>query len=62
MFNPFRFIDKIKQALIARLISFMSVANQHAPMIKQREFLHQIDVKKLRASNDSASNVIEPFR
>lgn len=62
MFNPLHFIAKLKQAILTRLITFISAANHQAPMIKQREFLHTMDVKKLQASNDSVNCVVEPFR
>jgi len=56
MFNPIHFIDKIKQAIFMRLISLAAKAQaRNLPVIKQYEFLHQCDTKKLRASNDSAS-------
>ncbi len=55
MFNPFHFIDKIKQAIFMKLISLAAKAQaQGLPMIKQSAFLHQCDAKKLQARNDSA--------
>ena len=56
MFNPFSFIDKIKQALFMKLISLAAKAQSAGlPMIKQSAFLHHIDSKKLQASNDERS-------
>lgn len=54
MFNPFHFIDKIKQIIFMKLISLATKAQvQGLPMIKQSAFLHQCDAKKLQACNDN---------
>lgn len=60
MFNLFSFIDKVKQALFMKLISMAAKAQSAGlPMIKQSAFLHQIETKKLRASNDQVSENLD---
>lgn len=52
MFNPLHFIDRIKQALIFKLIRFISQHQPHLPIIKPIVILERCDPKKLHASND----------